>query len=71
MVGIAFQNACVCGLGGVVLRKVLVEVRHERRLASTYIFLLLMHVTNLEPDVFLTERLWRIRDNVAEALGSR
>ena len=35
----------------------------------TYILLLLMHVTNLEPDIFLIERSGRILDDVAETLS--
>ena len=34
----------------------------------TYIFLLLVDMANLEPDVFLGKRLWRISDNILEAL---
>lgn len=28
-----------------------------------------MHVTNLEPDIFLSQRSWWIRNNVPETLG--
>lgn len=68
MVGVAFKNACVCRLGGVVLYKTLVEKRQHHNNWSTYVFLLLMHVANLEPNVFLAERLRRVGDDVAEAL---
>jgi hypothetical protein len=68
VVGVAFENACVCRLGGVVLYKMSVDIRQQYELCSTYVFLLLVHVTNLEPNVFLAERLRRIGDNVAEAL---
>lgn len=34
----------------------------------THIFLLLMHVAYLKPDVFFTQRTRRIGHNVAEAL---
>jgi len=46
----------------------LVKERCEREVESTYVFLLLVHVTNLEPNVFFAKRLRRVGDNVAEAL---
>lgn len=35
----------------------------------TYVFLLLVDMANLEPDVFFGQRAWRIANNVFEALG--
>jgi hypothetical protein len=39
------------------------DLAHE-----TYVFLLLMHMANLEPDVFLAEGPRRVSDDVTEAL---
>lgn len=36
---------------------------------DTYLFLLLIHVTNLEPDVLLGQWARRVGDDVFEALG--
>lgn len=35
---------------------------------TTHVLLLLMHMANLKPDVLFAQRLWWIRDDVAEAL---
>lgn len=37
-------------------------------MASTYVFLLLMHMPDLEPDVLFRERARRIRDDIFETL---
>jgi len=69
VIWIALENASVGRLGRVVLCKIS-GMTWWKRGAVTYIFLLFMHVSNLEPDVLLTERLWWVRHNVAEALWS-
>lgn len=35
----------------------------------TYVFLLLVNMANLEPDVFFGQRAWGIANNVFEALA--
>ena len=37
-------------------------------MTRAYIFLLFVNVADLEPDVFFSQRSWRICDNVFEAL---
>lgn len=36
-----------------------------------YIFLLLINMADLEPDIFLIQRTWRIIDNIFETLRRR
>lgn len=67
MIGIAIKHTPVGELGIVILRC----VRHVVSISSggpTHIFLLLVNVTNLKPDVLLCQWRRRIRDNVFEAL---
>lgn len=67
MVGVSVKNPSIRRLCGIVL---------ERRSADSdqfpegraYIFLLLVHVADLEPDVLFSERSWRVGDYVLEAL---
>ncbi len=37
---------------------------------ATYLFLLLVNMTNLEPDVLFSQRSRRVSDNILEALQS-
>lgn len=68
VVGVTFKHASVGGLGRVVLQGTLVLNRRWDQIVATYILLLFVHVTNLEPDVFLAQRLRRVGHNVTEAL---
>jgi hypothetical protein len=69
VIGIAFENARVCRLGRVVLWKIS-GMPWWQHGVTTYVFLLFMHVSDLEPNVLLAERLWRVRHYIAEALWS-
>jgi hypothetical protein len=66
MFWVLFQNATVSGLSSLELQKVRCETSIQR--AFTYVFLLLVDMPNLEPDVLFSERAGWIRDNVLEAL---
>jgi hypothetical protein len=46
-------------------------VGNEGQVWVAYIFLLFVDMSDLEPDVFLGERTWRVIDNVVEALSSQ
>ena len=43
-------------------------MRRRKEALPTYVFLLFVHVTNLEPDVLLVEWSGRVGDDVLEAL---
>ena len=69
VIGVTFENASVSRLGRVVLRKVS-GLPWEVSGVATYVFLLFMHVSDLEPNILLAERLWWVRHYIAEALWS-
>lgn len=64
MVRIPVENASVRGLCSVKLLK----GQQRTVIDGAYIFLLLVHMTNLKPDVFLGEWPWWVFDNPFEAL---
>lgn len=67
MVGISVEHTTVCIFGGIVLWtcQLWPMIRYTH---TTYIFLLLVYVANLEPNVFLSQRFGRILHDVCEAL---
>ena len=67
MIGITLENTPIGKFGVVILQYVRVA-RTRLRIVSTYVFLLFVHMTNLEPDVFLSQRRWWKRHNISEAL---
>lgn len=73
MVRVAVENSAVGRLSGVEL-----ENNGVRKLstqacdfARTYVFLLLVNVTDLEPNIFLGQWARRVINNVLEALDYR
>lgn len=67
MVRITLEDSSVCGFSIVVLVITLANL-HKMRGQHTHIFLLLVYMTYLEPDVLLAKRARWVIDNVAEAL---
>lgn len=67
VVRVALQHACVRGFGRIVLRQGQRKVMMTKETLA-YVFLLLMHMTDLKPDVFFAEWSRRVRHDVAEAL---
>ena len=67
MIGITLENTPIGKFGVVILQYVRVA-RTRLRIVSPYVFLLFVHMTNLEPDVFLSQRRWWKRYNISEAL---
>lgn len=66
---ITFQDALVSGLCAVVLFGSLSQLDHTTMaVLRTYVLLLLMNMSNLEEDVFLTQGRRRRRDDILEAL---
>ena len=60
VVGVPIQDALVRRLCAVILQEMVLPGAGRDSLAvGTYVFLLLMHVANLEPDVFLGQRRGR------------
>lgn len=71
MIRITFEHAEICPLGRFVLLSVSVHCDNTVESAdNTYIFLLFVDMTNLKPDICLTQWLRRVLDNVLEALCS-
>jgi hypothetical protein len=70
VVWIAIENAKVCVLGRVVLQKRMISsINLDGFLnCATYVLLLLIHVTDLEPNIFFAQRAGWILDDVLEAL---
>ena len=64
MIGVPVQDALVRRLCAVILQKGVLPCARDDSLAlGTYVFLLLMHVADLEPDVLLGQgRRWRLHD---------
>lgn len=67
VVGISVKDPPVSSLRGVVLQYCQ-QSSHRKWVDLAYILLLLVHMTNLEPDVFFGKRSRRIGDNVFETL---
>jgi len=67
VVGVAVEDAHVSALSRIILDRVLVVVTRCDEW-SPYLFLLLVNMTNLEPNVFFTQWARRVIDNVLEAL---
>lgn len=70
MIGIALKNTPIGKFGIVILQYVRIA-RTKLQIVSPYVFLLFVHMTNLEPDVFLGQRCWWKRHNIPEALQTR
>ncbi len=67
MIWVTLKYLSICKLGVVVLGPVRVASKRQTQV-STYILLLLMNVTNLKPNIFLSQRRgWKGHD-VAETL---
>jgi hypothetical protein len=66
VIWITFQNATVGTFGCFELEKRLAAIWQAR--TCTYLFLLFVNMSNLEPDVFFGQRARWIGDNVFEAL---
>jgi hypothetical protein len=63
---IAIKHAAVCCFGVVELFFVSEQIQKDTE--ETHIFLLLVDVSNLEPDVFFCQWSWWIMYNILEAL---
>jgi hypothetical protein len=68
VVGIAVEDTHVGALSRVVLNIGLVMMPEDLVDCWPYLFLLLVHMANLEPDVLFTQGTGRVGDNVFEAL---
>jgi hypothetical protein len=64
---VTLEDTAVCALGGFELRRC--QQLLWENLWLTYLFLLLVHMTNLEPDVLFGQRPRRVKHNVLEALA--
>lgn len=69
MVRIPLEHTLVSGLSGVILEYLSVHIQQRVGNQSTYILLLLVDMTDLEPDIFFGQRARGVADNVFEALG--
>jgi hypothetical protein len=67
MIGITLENTPI-GKFGVVILQYVSAARTRLRIFSPYVFLLFVHMANLEPDVFLGQRCWWERYDISEAL---
>ena len=70
MIGVSVQNPSIRRLGGIILETRLAN-SDEFPQGLTCVFLLLVYVANLEPNVFFGEWSWRVGDNILEALFQR
>lgn len=68
MVGIPLKDTVIGSLGVIKLEQGQYHWRVRRDRGETHVFLLLMYVSNLEPDVFLCQWSGRRGDDVSEAL---
>ncbi len=68
MVWVAVENPSVCGLGTIILCITNQHMFKVKVFRNTYIFLLLVDVADLEPDILLRQRRRRRGDNILEAL---
>jgi hypothetical protein len=68
VVGIAVEDAHVSAFGRVILTLESVMMREDTGECQLYLFLLLIHMANLEPDVLFTKWTGRVCNNVLEAL---
>lgn len=70
MIGVSLEHAPICSFRRVVLPPVSKPARC-REDGVRYVFLLLMDMSNLEPDILIGQRSWRIGNNVLEALDRK
>jgi hypothetical protein len=68
MVGITLEDPAVSAFCRFELSRTLAMISHWS-CGCTNLFLLFVHVPNLEPDIFLGERAGRVGDDVLEALS--
>ena len=68
VVRVSIENPSVSCFGRVVLHIRCQQEPGTSILRFTHVFALFMNMTNLEPDVFLSQWPWWILDNVLEAL---
>jgi hypothetical protein len=68
MFWVSVQHPTICALGTFVLQKAVSKEDHKDK-SATYIFLLFVHMANLEPDVFFVQRPRRVLHDVLEALS--
>jgi len=68
VIWITVKHAAICTFGIVILWIVSLETR-QIEVEATYVFLLLVNVSNLKPDILFGEWSWWNGDNVAEALS--
>ena len=68
MFWVSVQDPTICAFGTFVLQKAVSkeDLKHK---SPTHIFLLFVHMANLEPDIFFIQRPWRILHNVLETLS--
>lgn len=68
VVRVTLKHTLIGGLSAIILLQDLVITHVSVMAVKTYVFLLFMNVTDLEPDVFLRKRRRRRVHNVFEAL---
>lgn len=71
VIRISVKDSSVGSLRGVVLAQMFALDKGQVSISGTYIFLLLVNMSDLKPDIFLSQWPWRIGHDIFKALQQR